>query len=134
MDEKFNEATTNRPEGDRPLDASLVTVDLHSFITQIKAEEQWKKSDRNAITIFKSLVMRMVLIALHKDAEMVKHSAKGMINIQVLEGEIEFATADQTINLSGGQVLILHEGIDHSIRTRKETVFLLTITNALAEN
>ena len=134
MNEKFNEATTNRPEGDRPLDASLITFDLHSFITQIKEEEQWKKSDRNAITIFKSLVMRMVLIALHKDAEMVKHSAKGMISIQVLEGEIEFVTADQTINLSSGQVLVLHEGIAHSIRTRKETVFLLTITNALAEN
>ena len=134
MDEKFNEATNNRPQGQRMLDAALVTINLGMFIKQIREEEQWKKSDRNAITIFKSLVMRMVLIALHKDAEMVKHEAKGMINIQVLEGEIEFTTADQTINLTSGQILILHEGIEHSVYARQETAFLLTLTNPLPEN
>ncbi len=132
MDEKFNEATGNRPQGDRTLDAPLVTIDLQKLISQIKEEKQWKKSDRNAITVFKSMIMRMVLIALHKDSEIVKHTAKGMINIQVLEGEIELITDNQTVNLSSGQVLILHEGIDHSVHALKETVFLLTITNALS--
>ena len=47
MDEKFNEATTNRPQGHRTLDAPLVTIDLRLFIAQIKQEEQWKKADRN---------------------------------------------------------------------------------------
>jgi quercetin dioxygenase-like cupin family protein len=134
MDEKFNEATNNRPQGQRTLDAALVAINLGMFIKQIREEEQWKKSDRNAITVFKSLVMRMVLIALHKDAEMVKHAAKGIINIQVLEGEIEFTTADQTINLTGGQIVILHEGIEHSVYARQETVFLLTLTNKITEN
>jgi quercetin dioxygenase-like cupin family protein len=128
MEEKFNEATNNRPEGHRTLDAAMVTVNLSQFIKQIRDEEQWKKSDRNAITIFKSLVMLMVLIALHKDAEMVKHTAKGMISIHVLEGEIEFITSYQTVHVSSGQVLILHEGIEHSVYARQETVFLLTLT------
>jgi hypothetical protein len=70
MNEKFTEATSNCTQGHRSLDAPLVTIDLCLFIAQIKDEDQWKKSYRNAITVFKSLVMRMVLIALHKGAQM----------------------------------------------------------------
>ena len=72
MDEKFNKATTQRPQGNRVMDAPLVTIDLRSFTKQIRDEKAWKESDRNAITVFKTDGMRIVLIALHKDAEMVK--------------------------------------------------------------
>ena len=130
MDEKSTQATTNRPQGNRTLDAPLVTIDLRLFIAQIKEEEQWIKTDRNAITIFKSLVMRMVLIALHKGAEMKPHTAKGIISVQVIEGEMQFVTNDQTIILSVGQMLVLEEGIPHSVLAKTETVFLLTLTTS----
>ena len=86
MKEKFNEATKQRPQGERTLDASLVTIDLNYFTKQIKDEKAWKESDRNAITVFKTNGMRIVLIALHKNAEMTKHTADGIISVQVLEG------------------------------------------------
>ena len=35
MDEKFNDATQQRPQGQRIMDASLVTIDLCSFTKQI---------------------------------------------------------------------------------------------------
>ena len=130
MDEKFTEATTNRPQGNRTLDTPLVSIDLSLFIAQIKEEEQWKKTDRNAITIFKSLVMRIVLIALHKGAEMKPHTTKGVISVQVIEGEMQFVTDNQTVILSAGQMLVLEEGILHSVLARTETVFLLTLTNS----
>ena len=85
MDEKFNDATKQRPQGERIMDAALVTIDLRSFIRQIKEEQAWKDSDRNAITVFKTDGMRIVLIALHKDAEMKKHTADGIISVQVME-------------------------------------------------
>ena len=69
MEEKFNEATQQLPEGDRAMDATLVTIDLPSFIKRIKQESTWKDSDRNAITVFKTNGMRLVLIALHAGAE-----------------------------------------------------------------
>ena len=31
MEEKYNEATLQRPKGDRPIDASLVDIDLHDM-------------------------------------------------------------------------------------------------------
>ena len=111
MEEKFNEATTQRPQGDRTIDAPLVTIDLLSFIEQIRKEKPWKDSDRNAITIFKTNGMRIVLIALHKGAEMIKHIADGLINVQVLEGQMLFNTDEQSIKLGKAQMLALHEGI-----------------------
>lgn len=128
MDIKSNEATPQRPKGDRVIDAPLVNINLSACIEQVRQEEAWKKSDRNAITVFKSAMMRIVLIALHKDAEMKEHSAAGIISIQVIEGEMLFSTAAQTITLGRGQILVLHEAIPHSVVAKSETVFLLTLS------
>ena len=132
MEEKSNEATNQRPQGDRIMDASLVTMDLGSFTEQIRNEQAWKESDRNAITVFKTNGMRIVLIALHKDAEMAKHKADGMISVQVLEGQILFTTEEQSVKLGKGEMLALHENVPHSVLAKEETIFLLTLTTTLA--
>ena len=132
MDEKFNDATKQRPQGERIMDATLVTIDLRSFTKQIREEKSWQDSDRNAITVFKTDGMRIVLIALHKNAEMAKHTADGMISVQVLEGQILFTTQEQTIELNSGQMLALHKGVPHSVLAKEETIFLLTLTTTLA--
>ena len=132
MDEKYNESTQQRPEGDRPIDAPLVSIDLPMFIEQIKLESTWKESDRNAITVFKTNGLRIVLIALHKGAEMVRHTADGLISVQVLEGNMQFNTDQQSVELSKGQMLALHERIPHSVLAIEETIFLLTLTTTLA--
>ena len=127
MENKFNEATPQRPEGERPLDAPMVIMDLPSFVEQIKQEPSWKDSDRNSITIFKTDGMRIVMIALHEGAELKTHSAAGVISVQVLEGQMRFTTEKQTAELNKGQMLALHEGIAHSVFANMETVFLLTL-------
>jgi quercetin dioxygenase-like cupin family protein len=133
MEEKFNDATVQRPQGDRLLDAKLVTIDISSFIEQMRNEEQWGKSDRNAITVFKTDGMRIVLIALHKGSEMARHTADGLISVQVLEGEMLFSTDEQSIELGKGQMLTLHRGIPHSVLAKEETIFLLTLTTTLVD-
>lgn len=131
--EKLNEATVLRPLGDRRIDAPLVTIDLFSFIEQIKKEKKWKDTDRNAITVFKTNGLRIVLIALHKGAEMIKHKADGLISVQVLEGRLQLHTDEESVKLGKGQMLALHEGIPHSLLAKKKTIFLLTLTTSLAE-
>lgn len=127
MKEKSNESTPQRPDGDRAIDAAMVSLDLPFFIKEIKKESSWKESDRNAITIFKSDHLRLLLIALHSGAEMVRHTAPGIINLQVMEGEIFFQTDEQSIDLKKGQAVVLHERIPHSLTAKSETVFLLSI-------
>lgn len=131
MEERFNEATTLRPHGNRTMDALLVTIDLPAFIVQIRKEKSWKEHDRNAITVFKTNGMRIVLIALHKGAEMTKHRADGLISVQVLEGEMLFNTDEQSVELGKGQMLALHTGMLHSLLAKTETIFLLTLTTTL---
>ena len=125
---KSNQATDLRPEGDRLLDATLVEIDLNSFKKQIKEEQAWKEGDRNAITIFKSNGMRLVLIALHTGAELKTHTAPGIISVQVLEGEIIFGTKEKTAKLTEGQMITLHKGVPHSVFANKESTFLLTLS------
>lgn len=131
MDKKLNEATPQRPQGERTIDAPLVEINLPEFIKQIKEEEAWKNSDRNAITVYKTNGLRIVLIALHKDAEMKQHKSAGIISVQVIEGAMNFTTDEKSVKLSKGQMLAVHEGIAHSVLAEEETVFLLTLTTAL---
>ena len=131
MEEKFNEATPQRIQ-DHLLDAPLVSIDIPSFIEQLKQESTWKESDRNTITVFKTNGLRIVLIALHEGAEMAKHKAEGIISVQVLEGQLKFTTDIKSVELSKGQMLALHERIPHSVLALKEAVFLLTLTTTLA--
>lgn len=46
MVKKFNNATKQRLQGERIMDVALVTIDLRSFIKQIREERAWKDSDR----------------------------------------------------------------------------------------
>jgi len=127
---KFNEATPLRPEGDRPLDAPMVQMDLNAFKKQIKEEQSWKNGDRNAITIFKNDLLRVVLVALHAGTEMKQHKTTGMLSLQVLEGQISFRTAMDTAELGLGQMIVLHADIMHSVYAHEESLILLTVAKA----
>jgi quercetin dioxygenase-like cupin family protein len=129
MESKIIEATNKRPQGGHIIDASLVKIDIPVLVKQIKNETAWAETDRNAITVYKTNGLSIVLIALHKDAVMPKYQAHSLITIQILDGEIEFATDEDTSNLKTGQVLALHSAVSHSILAVKETVFLLTVTS-----
>lgn len=128
MPGKSNDSTPKRPEGERALDASLVTVNLPFYINQIKKEASWKEGDRNAITLFKSDNLRLVLIALRPEAEMSTHTSPGVLHIQVIEGQIRFITDQQIVELNKNQMLVSHEGIPHRVKAESEAVFLLSIS------
>jgi quercetin dioxygenase-like cupin family protein len=127
-----NENTTNlatplRPEGERILNASLVEINLNNFITQVKNETTWAEKDRNSVTIFKSDTLRIVLIGLHQNAELKPHKAMGAITVQVLEGNLEFKTDQESRQLETGQMIVLQENITHSVKAISECFFLLTL-------
>ncbi len=130
MEIKYNEATINRPGGDRIIDAPFVFTDLDKYIRQLKEEDAWEKNDRNSITVFKTTGMTMVLTCLHKDAAIDKNVMDGLLTIQVLEGSIDF-TIDSTVSLSKQQMISLHPGIEHSLVAKEDTALLLI--NKVAE-
>lgn len=128
MPDKHNESTLNRPEGDRDIDANLIKIDLNKYIQQIKSEEAWLNKDRNAITLYKTDTMRMVLLGLHQGAELKEHTAPGNISVHILDGHVTFRAEGQEEKLIAGQVVTLHARIPHSVYAHEESVFLLTIS------
>ncbi|MGN6618603.1 MAG: hypothetical protein ACTHJ5_15635 [Ilyomonas sp.] len=130
MEEKFNESTINRPKGDRLLDASLVTIDLPAYIKQLKEEEAWQKNDRNAITVFKTEGLNIVIVALHQDAVMKPPVAsEGNTSVQVIEGNVLLNVEEQSTKINPQQIVAFREHQPFSITALKETVFVLTMTD-----
>ncbi|NGM63798.1 cupin domain-containing protein [Sphingobacterium sp. SGR-19] len=125
--EKSNDATPQRPEGERILNAPLVEMDLFGFIEQIKNEPTWADSERNSITIFKSETITIVLIGLHENAELKPHKTNGTISVQVLSGKIEFSTEDRSVQIEKGQMITLQENLMHSVKALTESFLLLTL-------
>jgi quercetin dioxygenase-like cupin family protein len=130
MLEKHNAGTINRPHGNPIMEGLRVNIDLPLLINQIKNEKAWEFSDRNAITIFKTDKMRIILIALHKGAHIIEHRIGDIMCLQILDGQMQFNTIKQSAKLSKGQMITLHEGIPHSLLAIEETVFLLTLTSS----
>ena len=129
MEMKRNEATLNQPEGDRVIDAPYVVIDTDQFTKQIKSEAAWEKNDRNGITVFKTDNLTAVLTCLHKDALIKDNSVDGIFQVQVLGGKIRISTTDGDIELEGGQLIVFHPGVRHTIEALKKSTILLQTIN-----
>lgn len=127
MEEKYIDATFNRPGGERPLDAEVLLIDIPSFCEEIKNEKTWKEKDRNSITVFKTDHLRIVLIAMHTKVEMHTHHPENILSLQVIDGKLKLSTKQKSVEIKKGQVLALHEQIPYSLQGLEETTFLLTI-------
>lgn len=128
MQEKHNDATINRPYGDRMIDGPMVKIDLHAYTQQIKDEDAWHKNDRNAIAVYKTDNMHMVLTAMHKGAELLPQVTEGILCVQVLEGYINVIVSDGRNELRAGHMIAIHEGMGYNIVALEESTFLLTIS------
>src|ERR1041385_7898159 len=102
MSTKRNNATINRPDGERLLDAPLIRMNIPDGVRQLRREPAWLNGDRNAITLLHHDNLRLLLIALHQNAAMPSHTVDGPCCIQVLEGRVWLETDEYSITLDGG--------------------------------
>jgi len=116
---------------ERLLDGPLLIFDLPSLMEKIIPEDSWQKNKRNSITLLKSENMRLVLIALSSGEEIDFRQSDNLISLQLMKGEVEFYTENKTVILKQGQLLTLHENIQHSLVAIGETIFLLTVGNSI---
>ena len=123
---KTIDATLNRPEGERIIDANYVVADLEDKISQLKDEHSWDKNDRNGITLFKSAGLTVVLTCLHEEAVLNDVSIDGMLVLQVIEGKINVTTDGDAFELCDKKILMVQPNQVHSIYALKKSVLLLT--------
>ncbi|HEY5405983.1 MAG TPA: hypothetical protein VIJ92_02810 [Ginsengibacter sp.] len=127
MEHSELDATRNRPEGDRQIDSKVLSIDIPSYIEQLKNENAWQENDRNAITVFKSDKMRIVLIALHRKAEIQTARPENVLSIQVLKGKIEVIADVKQTGADKGQIITLHDNVPYKIKALKKSLILLTV-------
>jgi len=127
MIEKQNDATINRPEGERPLDADYILLSFKDRMAQLKSEKAWETNDRNAITLLHHPRLRVVLIALHEGALLDTHTADGPITIHLLEGQVEVTVNGKAFSLQPGNAVAVDDQIPHSVKGLETSVFLLTL-------
>lgn len=131
MDIKHNKSTFLRPEGDRTLDAPLVSIDIPKIVNQITSEDSWFKNDRNAITVFKTTGYRIVVVALKANAEMTTDSenlVNGIITFNVLQGSLALSANNEMRQLGSGCVAVLHENLSYQITTTETCIFLMCVS------
>lgn len=129
MEIKRNEATVNRPGGDRVLDASYVFMDIPQFIEQLKNEKAWEKNDRNGITVFKSDAVTIVITALKAGAELGENNADEFISIQLLKGTAQLATPDGEVTLGEQQEAAFHPNVVHSLKAASDCILMIRSFN-----
>jgi quercetin dioxygenase-like cupin family protein len=123
---RTNQATYNRPEGARVLDAPYVVTDINASMNQLMNENGWEETDCNGITLFKTDNLTTVLICMHTGSRIGENSIDGTVTLQVIEGEVELTADEDVLTLHTGQIVMLHHEVTHSILATEETVMLLT--------
>ena len=117
--------TTQRPPHE--LDTSVTILDLSQEAASLRREPAWQQNDRNARTFVKAADLRVVLTVLKQGAIVKEHRAPGTAVVQTVSGRIRLRIADQAVELSTGQAVILERDVRHDVEALDESAFTITI-------
>ena len=129
MVEKFNNATPQRPEGARPLDSTLVPVDLPKYIHQLKQEDAYDKNGKNAITVFKSDKVTITLIALKEGQNFHpgQNEETAVMSIYLIKGQLSFESLGQVATIKEYELITLHQQLSFNASAIVDCICLLTL-------
>ena len=106
----------------------LLEFDLAAETEQLRQEDPWKSTSRNAKTLVKYADLRIVLMAMKAGTLMEGHKADGSISIHTLTGKLRLHLSEQTVELPAGRLLTLERALPHDVEALEESSFLLTIS------
>ncbi len=112
---------------ERSLDREVMTFDLPAILGSMKQEQSWRTANRNAMTLVKQPVFRVVLVALRAGTDIADHETEGPITVQALEGRLAIHAGEDEFVLGAGQLLVLRPGLRHAMRAEDDSAFLLTL-------
>jgi hypothetical protein len=129
MEEKHNNATRQRPEGARPLDASIIPINIPKYVEQLKTEKAYHKNGKNAITVFKSERVTITIIALGADENVHPGSeeTEAIMSLQVLDGHLSINSYGEIFELQTGELVTLHQLLSFKAQALTDTICLLTM-------
>jgi quercetin dioxygenase-like cupin family protein len=111
---------------------SLLGFNLPALIATMKQSDTWANGELNALILLKSPEKQIILTAMHEGTEIESFQSNDSITFQIIEGRLKFHVRKDTVTLNEGQKMTLDENINYRLSSQVETVFLLTISDAVA--
>lgn len=127
MGKESSESHQGFNQSEKPVNISMFRFDMPGIIGNMKQSPQWEAGELNSMVLYKKPEKKIVLTALHKGTKIDSYQANDSITFQVMEGKLEFRADKESVTLQKGHQLTLHKKIKYSLKSREETVFLLTI-------
>lgn len=84
---------------------------------------------RSSRTLVKEGPLRITILALAPGGDLPPHRTDGPLSIHLLEGAVTFQATGREYPLAPGDVLVLAAGVEHSARSERGCVFLLTVVH-----
>ena len=120
-----NKATRQRPEGDRVLDATYVLVDTPFVSGTLSHEQEARREEKAAYTVFKSDMLAVVLLKLDAGNDMYPGKTAGTLVLQVLRGSLDVQLDGESIAVEGSQLLIIKPYVECRLQAKKDADFYL---------
>ena len=114
---------------DRPAAGPIFHARLGEQLERLRREAAWRAGDRNAITLFKTPALSLVLLALKEGARLQEHRAEGSLTMQLVAGAVRVDAGGRRVELAPGEVLVLEPGLEHALEAVRESAVLLTIAS-----
>lgn len=109
------------------LSAPVIAIDWKEALGSLRSSDSYRTGDHAARTLAKHRALRVVLVAMRADGRMDEHHADSAISVQCLQGRFRFDVSGTIHDLAPGQVLVVGDGLPHSVTAADECAFLLTI-------
>jgi quercetin dioxygenase-like cupin family protein len=111
----------------RKIEAPMLMFSIEKETNKLKTESTWKENDRNSITLQKNARLRVVLISMHKGADLHEHTVEGPITLYVISGKINFTADEDSVELKTNDLVVLERTIPHNVEALEDSTFILTI-------
>jgi hypothetical protein len=114
-------------------DRKLSDFDLPALIATMKRSNSWVNGELNALILLKTPDEQIILTAMHEGTEVESFQSNDSVSFQIIEGNLRFHLLNDSIRLKKDQLMILREHIKYRLTSEEETIFLLTISNNIAQ-
>lgn len=100
---------------------------LTQIAQELRAEPQFAKSGHATRTLVRAADLRVVISLLAANGQIPEHQAPGTVSIHVLSGQLRLKLPSRSVDVGGGELLVLEAGMPHEVTAQSEAVFMLTL-------
>jgi quercetin dioxygenase-like cupin family protein len=116
------------PSINRPLAGPVLTFNLGEQVSELRAEDAYRRSGRAGRTLARSGRFRTTLVALAAGADVGTHQADSPLSLHVLQGSLRFRAAGVEHEVGAGELLFFAPGDAEDLRAATDSAVLLTLS------